>query len=152
MGIPTNSEPIVNPEETDLSELPNVSEQDENESFAIVGIGASAGGLEPFTQLLKNIPPDIGMGFVLVQHLAPDHESHLGEILQHSTQMPVAQASDGMKIEPNSVYVIPPNVMMTLDQGVLKLEPRQKVRGKYMVIDEFFSSLAADRGDRKSVV
>ena len=148
MGIPTNSEPIVNPEETDLSELPNVSEQDENESFAIVGIGASAGGLEPFTQLLKNIPPDIGMGFVLVQHLAPDHESHLGEILQHSTQMPVAQASDGMKIEPNSVYVIPPNVMMTLDQGVLKLEPRQKVRGKYMVIDEFFSSLAADRGSQ----
>ena len=148
MGIPTNSEPIVNPEETDLSELPNVSEQDENESFAIVGIGASAGGLEPFTQLLKNIPPDIGMGFVLVQHLAPDHESHLGEILQHSTQMPVAQAVDGMKVEPNSVYVIPPNVMMTLDQGVLKLEPRQKVRGKYMVIDEFFSSLAADRGSQ----
>ena len=148
MEIPINSEPIVNPEETDLSELPNVSEQDENESFAIVGIGASAGGLEPFTQLLKNIPTNIGMGFVLVQHLAPDHESHLGEILQHSTQMPVAQASDGMKIEPNSVYVIPPNVMMTLEQGVLKLEPRQKVRGKYMVIDEFFSSLAADRGSQ----
>ena len=143
-----NSEPVLNPEETDLSESPNISEQDENESFAIVGIGASAGGLEPFTQLLKNIPPDIGMGFVLVQHLAPDHESHLGEILQHSTQMPVAQAVDGMKIEPNSVYVIPPNVMMTLDQGVLKLEPRQKVRGKYMVIDEFFSSLAADRGSQ----
>ena len=148
MGIPMNSEPVLNPEETDLSESPNISEQDENESFAIVGIGASAGGLEPFTQLLKNIPPDIGMGFVLVQHLAPDHESHLGEILQHSTQMPVAQAGDGMKIEPNSVYVIPPNVMMTLDQGVLKLEPRQKVRGKYMVIDEFFSSLAADRGSQ----
>ena len=148
MGIPMNSEPVLNPEETDLSESPNISEQDENESFAIVGIGASAGGLEPFTQLLKNIPPDIGMGFVLVQHLAPDHESHLGEILQHSTQMPVAQASDGMKIEPNSVYVIPPNAMMTLDQGVLKLEPRQKVRGKYMVIDEFFSSLAADRGSQ----
>ena len=143
-----NSEPVLNPEGTDLSESPNISEQDENESFAIVGIGASAGGLEPFTQLLKNIPPDIGMGFVLVQHLAPDHESHLGEILQHSTQMPVAQAGDGMKIEPNSVYVIPPNAMMTLDQGVLKLEPRQKVRGKYMVIDEFFSSLAADRGSQ----
>jgi len=161
MEIPMNSEPVFTPEEIDLSELPNisgqVSEQDghessAHESFAIVGIGASAGGLEAFTQILKDIPPTIGMGFVLIQHLAPDHDSHLGEILQRSTQMTVTQASDGMKVEPNSVYVIPPNTLMTLDQGILRLEPRQRVRGRYMAIDEFFSSLAADRGSQAIAV
>ena len=127
-----------------LPELP----QSNREYFAIAAIGASAGGLEAFTQLLTNLPPDIGMGFVLIQHLAPDHDSQLSEILQKTTQMPVHQAQEGMRIAPNNVYVIPPNSLMTLDQGILKLEPRRRVRGKYMAINGFFSSLAADRGSQ----
>ena len=124
------------------------SGEDKRECFAIAGIGASAGGLEAFTQILRNLPTDTGMGFVLIQHLAPLHDSQLSNILQHSTDMPVHEASEGMRIAPNSVYVIPPNTLMTIDQGILKLEPRHKVRGKYMVIDGFFSSLAADRGNQ----
>jgi two-component system CheB/CheR fusion protein len=122
------------------------------ESFPIAAIGASAGGLDAFTQLLKNLPSDTGMGFVLIQHLAPEHDSQLSEILRRTTEMPVNEAQEGMRIVPNSVYVIPPNTLMTLEQGILRLEPRRKVRGKYMVIDGFFSSLAADRGEQAIAV
>ena len=133
---------------TNSSDLSQESQQNSQECFAIAAIGASAGGLQAFTQLLRNLPDDIGMGFVLIQHLAPDHDSRLSEILQKTTRMPVNQAQEGMKIVPNNVYVIPPNTLMTLDQGLLKCEPRRQVRGKYMAIDGFFSSLAADRGSQ----
>jgi two-component system CheB/CheR fusion protein len=108
----------------------------------IVGIGASAGGLEAFTQILQNLPNNTGMGFVLIQHLAPQHDSQLSEILRNVVQMPVNEAREGMKILPNHVYIIPPNTLMTLEQGVLRLEPRRRVKGRYMVIDGFFKSLA----------
>ena len=122
------------------------------DSFPIAAIGASAGGLEAFTELLANLPNDTGMGFVLIQHLAPEHDSQLSAILRRTTTMPVNQAQEGMRIVPNSVYVIPPNTLMTLEQGILRLEPRRKVRGKFMVIDGFFSSLAADRGENAIAV
>jgi two-component system CheB/CheR fusion protein len=120
--------------------------------FPIVAIGASAGGLEVFTQILRALPINTGMGFVLIQHLAPQHDSQLSEILSNTTSMPVNEAVEGTRIEPNSVYVIPPNTLMTLEQGVLKLEPRRRVKGKYMVIDGFFSSLASDCGHRAIAV
>jgi two-component system CheB/CheR fusion protein len=92
-----------------------------NEAFPIVGIGASAGGLEAFTQLLKHLPADTGMGFVLVQHLDPDHESALVQILARVTSMPVREVEDELRIVPNHVYIIPPNTDMATAQGVLKL-------------------------------
>lgn len=92
------------------------------------------------------------MGFVLLQHLAPQHDSQLSEILRSSTKMPVNEAKEGMRIMPNSVYVIPPNTSMTLEQGLLRLEPRHRFKGKYMVINEFFSSLAADRKEKSIAV
>lgn len=116
------------------------------ELFPIVGIGASAGGLEAFTQLLSNLPIDTGMGFVLVQHLDPNHKSLLTEILSKTTQMPVSEVKDGMVVEPNHVYVIPPNTTMMLSQGGLRLTPRAKNRRPSMSVDGFFNSLAADRG------
>ena len=134
------------------SDLSLEIEPELQESFPIAAIGASAGGLDAFTQLLKNLPIDTGMGFVLIQHLAPEHESQLSEILRRTTEMPVNQAQEGMRIVPNNVYVIPPNTLMTLEQGILRLEPRRRVRGKYMVIDGFFSSLAADRGENAIAV
>ena len=137
---------------TNSSDLSQESQQNSQECFAIAAIGASAGGLQAFTQLLRNLPDDICMGFVLIQHLAPDHDSRLSEILQKTTRMPVNQAQEGMKIVPNNVYVIPPNTLMTLDQGLLKCEPRRQVRGKYMAIDGFFSSLAADRGSQSIAI
>ncbi len=135
-------------ESKDFSE----SEQALQECSAIVAIGASAGGLEVFTQILEGLPVDTGMGFVLLQHLAPQHDSQLSEILRRSTKMPVNQAREGMRIMPNSVYIIPPNTSMTVEQGILRLEPRHRVKGKYMVIDEFFSSLAADRKEKSIAV
>ena len=77
--------------------------------FPVVGIGASAGGLEAFTLLLKALPPDTGMAFVLVQHMDPKHESLLYQLLSKATKMPVAQVADRMRLERNRVYVIPPN-------------------------------------------
>ena len=118
------------------------------ESFPVVGIGASAGGLEAFTQLLSHLPIDIGMAFVLVQHLDPTHKSLLSEILSRTTQMPVREVQDGMVVEPNHVYVIPSNTMMTSAQGVLRLTPRKNPRGVNMSIDGFFYSLAEDRGSK----
>ena len=116
--------------------------------FPVVGIAASAGGLEAFIQLLKNLPTDTGMAFVLIQHLAPDHKSLLSEILARSTQMPVNDAQDGMAVEPNHVYIIPADSKLLLVEGLLKLLPREKVEGKYMPADAIFYSLAVDRSNK----
>jgi two-component system CheB/CheR fusion protein len=138
-----NSESASNLDETLFSDLlPPSDEQSSQKCLKIVGIGASAGGLEAFTQILQNLPNNTGMGFVLIQHLAPQHDSQLSEILRNVVQMPVNEAREGMKILPNHVYIIPPNTLMTLEQGVLRLEPRRRVKGRYMVIDGFFKSLA----------
>src|SRR5579884_1576825 len=90
---------------------------------SIVGVGASAGGLEAFEQLLAALKEDSGMAFVLVQHLAPKHESILSELLSKSTRMPVVEVSDGIAVQPNHVYVIPPNADMSIVDGVLHLSP-----------------------------
>lgn len=119
-----------------------------NALFPVVGIAASAGGLEAFTDLISHLPTDTGMAFVLIQHLSPDYESLLSEILGRVTEMVVCQALDQMMIEPNKVYVIPPNTQMTLRNGMLHLAPRQKISGKYMPGDTFFSSLAAEQGNK----
>jgi two-component system CheB/CheR fusion protein len=115
-------------------------------SFPIVGVGASAGGLEAFRQLLEHLPTDTGMAFVLIQHLDPNHESILPEILARSTRMPVRQVTEGMALERNHVFVIPPNTNMAVVDGVLALEPRQVTRGLHMPIDYFFRSLAKVQG------
>ncbi len=110
----------------------------------MVGIGASAGGLEASTQLLRRLPADTGMAFVLVQHLDPTHQSALAEILSRVCAMHVSEVKDGMRVQPNRVYVIPPNAEMTLLRGTLKLEPRA-AGGWHLPIDYFFRSLAEDQ-------
>lgn len=114
--------------------------------FPIVGIGASAGGLEAFGQLLSALPADTGMAFVLVQHLDPLHESLLPELLAGRCSMPVLTVHDGLKVQPNSVYVIPPNSSMELTDGVLSLVTREP--GLHLPIDTFFRSLARVQGSR----
>ena len=113
--------------------------------FPIVGIGASAGGLEAFLALFKHLPVDTGMAFVVVQHLDPHRENKLTEILARATRMPVCEAENKMKVEPNRVYVIPFNKGITIGNGRLKLIRRND---SHMVIDEFFSALAKDQGKR----
>ena len=115
-------------------------------------MAASAGGLEAYQQLLSHLPTDTGMAFVLISHLAPYTKSLLTEILARATQMPVHEVQDGMSIEPNCVYAIPPNTEMTVSNGVLQLSPRQMVAGKYMPGDAFFISLAIDYGRKAMAV
>src|ERR1700687_884575 len=114
--------------------------------FPIVGIGASAGGLDAFTQLLQALPNSTGMAFVLVQHLDPHHGSQLPEILGASTGMPVRTVIDGMPVRPDEVFVIPPNATMILEDGVLRLDDRKP--GLHLPIDAFFESLARVQGGR----
>lgn len=115
-------------------------------SFPIIGIGASAGGLEAFTQLLKHLPLNTGMAFVLVQHLSSEHESMLSDILSRSTKIPINEVQDGMQVKPDHVYVIPANMNMTVLNRVLNLRPR--VSELHMPIDTFFISLAEDQNNK----
>lgn len=117
-------------------------------TFPVVGIGASAGGLEAFSQVLRALPPDTGMAFVLVQHLAPLHESILPTLLAKETAMKVSEIVDGMPVEADHVYVIPPNVNLAILHGVLHLMPRSELRGQHLAVDYFFRSLAEDMGSR----
>ncbi|MGZ8214898.1 MAG: chemotaxis protein CheB, partial [Methylosarcina sp.] len=114
-------------------------------NFRIVGIGASAGGLEAFEQFFQLMAPDSGMAFVLVPHLDPTHGSLLTEILQRSTRMQVVEAQDQVTVNPNCIYIIPPNSSMGISQGKLQLSVPTVPRGQRLAIDGFLRSLADDR-------
>lgn len=122
--------------------LQDISETKVEEEFPIVGIGASAGGLDPIRKLLENLPVDMGMSFVVIQHLASGQESMLPEILSRSTKMNVLQVEDGMKVKQNQVYVITPGTTMTLKNGFLNLVPKGVA---LKPINDFFNSLASER-------
>ena len=113
--------------------------------FPVVGVGASAGGLEAFTEFLRSLPVDTDMAFVLVQHLTPSHPSSLSEILSRATRMTVTEVQDEPEVEPNCVYVIPPDRSMIIADGALHLLPRD-VGGAPRPIDKFFRSLAEEQG------
>src|SRR5262245_42381925 len=116
--------------------------------FPIVGIGASAGGLEAFKQLLEHLPTDTGMAFIILQHLDPKRESILSELLSTATDMPVKEVTNDLRVEPDHVYVMPSNTNMTIARGVLRLEPREETRGRRRPIDYFLRSLADENGSR----
>ncbi|TXD85227.1 PAS domain S-box protein [Subsaximicrobium wynnwilliamsii] len=111
------------------------------QNFPIVGIGASAGGLDAFKKLLSAIPESSGMAYVLVQHLDPSHESMLPEILQRVTKIPVHEITEDMHLAPEHIYIIPSNKILTSTDGVLQLAPRDK-KILNLSIDIFFTSLA----------
>jgi two-component system CheB/CheR fusion protein len=113
----------------------------------IVGIGASAGGLEAFKTFFAHMPADSELAFVLVQHLAPDHTSLLAELIGRSTTMRVLEAANGMRVAPRHVYVIPPNATLTIADGVLQVRKPAPPREHRWPINTFFTSLAEDQGD-----
>lgn len=120
----------------------------ESKAFPIVGIGASAGGLEAYSKLLEALPVDTGMAFVVVQHLAPGQSSMLSEILSRSTKMPVVQVEDEPEVAPNHIYVIPPGRGMIISGGHLKLVTQTENRAHVRTIDGFLRSLAGDQSHR----
>src|SRR3989449_11666273 len=127
--------PVVPPPKTPSES----AEKPGKPSFPIAGVGSSAGGLEAFKQLLHTLPVDTGMGFVLVQHLAPTHASNLAEILSRSTRMTVMEVRDESRVIPNHVFVIPPDRNMIISGGTLQLRPRES-SGLHRSIDYFFRS------------
>lgn len=114
----------------------------------VVGIGASAGGLEALRKLFGAMPPKTGLVFVVVVHLDPDHRSHMPELLAHATRLAVHQARDRQPLEVDHVYVIPPNHTLTVDGGLIRLQEVADRRGLHGSIDIFFRSLATAEGDR----
>ena len=116
--------------------------QKASQKFPVVGIGASAGGLDAFRKLLKAIPQDSGMAYVIVQHLSPDHDSKLTEILAQSTNIPVHEIINNINLVPNHIYIIPENHNLITYDGVLQLEKRSRNKLKNNTIDIFFESLA----------
>src|SRR5262245_5133775 len=108
----------------------------------VVGVGASAGGLEAFSQLLSALPALQNVAIIFVQHLSPQHESALQGLLSTKTSLTVVQVVEGMRVEPQHVYVIPPNVQMGVTDGVLHLLPRPFDRTQFTPIDFFLQSLA----------
>jgi two-component system CheB/CheR fusion protein len=134
----------------DSAALPDVADGSARDlprsSPTIVGIGASAGGLEAFSRLIGELPRDTGLAYVLVQHLDPRHDSMLPELLGRSAAVPVVQAAERMTIEADHAYVIPPNVTMTVADGHLRLVQRQESESPHFSIDAFLRSLAEVHG------
>ena len=133
---------------TELQVLGNNAKRIEPNQFKIVGIGASAGGLEALKQFFENMPPDSGLAFVIVQHLDPNHFGMMPELLQRITKMKVLQATEKLKVKPNCVYVIPPNKSLTILNGVLYLFNPIESHGLRLPVDIFFKSLALDMLDK----
>ena len=121
-------------------------------TFPVVGIGASAGGLAAFQAFFEALPARPGMAFVLVQHLSPDHESALAEIVQQRTQMAVRQVDDHPVVEADCVYVIPPGKHLEIEDGRLRLVELRRDRGRPTAVDHFFRTLAQDVGERAVAV
>lgn len=110
--------------------------------FLIVGIGASAGGIQAIKRFFEHVPPDTGMAFVVVLHMSPDHESHLAEVLQVSARIPVNQVQERVRVEPNRVYVIPPHRSLSLDDGYLAVSEVTRFEERRAPVDIFFRTLA----------
>jgi two-component system, chemotaxis family, CheB/CheR fusion protein len=125
------------------------SQNQDGMTIPVAGVGASAGGLEAFCSLLVHLPANADLAFVFVQHLDPKHHSNLTEILGKVSPIPVLQAADGMQIEPNHLYVIPPDTGLELAGRVLRITPRAPASaGPHMPIDHFLRSLAKECGSR----
>ncbi len=112
----------------------------------IVGIGASAGGLEAFEAFFTAMPADAGLAFILVPHLDPTHSSIMPELIRKRTTMRVLQIADGMHVEANTVYVVPPNQNLSILNGTLQLMELLRPRGAHLPIDGFLRALALDQG------
>ena len=127
-------------------------DSDDAREFYIVGVGASAGGLEALERMFKNVSIDTGMAFVVVQHLSPDFKSVMDELLSRHTAMTIHRVEDGMPVEPNSVYLIPPKKEMIISDGRLLLTDRDPDQASHHPIDDFFRSLAHDAGSNAIAV
>lgn len=148
----SESLPAANDSPPDRLAEPIDVEQPPRLAFPVVGIGASAGGLESFIEFFKTMRPNSGMAFVLIQHLSPDRQSMVAEILSRHTTMDVREITDGMSVEPNHVYIIRPGHTVSIQEGHLHLGASLAKPGHNRPIDDFFRSLAAEQRQRAIAV
>jgi two-component system, chemotaxis family, CheB/CheR fusion protein len=120
--------------------------------FLIVGIGASAGGIKALKEFFKNVPAATGMAYVVILHLSPDFESNLAEILQVSASIPVTQVKGKVKVEPNHIYVIPPNKSLSTNDGFLSVSEIKRIEERRAPVDIFFRTLAQSHHSRAVTV
>ncbi len=119
-----------------------------NSPLYVVGIGASAGGLESLEKLFRNLPTDTGMAFVVLQHLSPDFKSMMLELLGRDTTMTIHRAEDGMLLEADSIYLLPPRKEMVIEDGRLRVTDKDRSKGLALPIDLFLESLARECGSQ----
>jgi two-component system CheB/CheR fusion protein len=137
------------PKQSPIKKKKNTAETSSSgNSFYIVGIGASAGGLDALERFFQNMPENSGMAFIVVSHLDPNHISIMPELIQKSTKMKLFQAEDGMLVEPDHVYVAPANRDLAILHGTIQLIEPLEAHGFRLPIDYFFKSLSADIGDK----
>ncbi len=120
----------------------------DGKDFLIAGIGASAGGIQALKEFFENVPADSGVAYVVILHLSPDHESRLAEVLQATAQIPVTQVKEKVKVEPNHVYVVPPNQHLEMLDGHIGVEPNTSVEERRAPVDIFFRTLAESHRSR----
>ena len=116
--------------------------------FLIVGLGGSAGAISSFRDFFSNVPPDSGIAYVVILHLSPEHDSRLAEVLQNAASIPVSQVRDRVRVEPNRVYVIPPNHSLAMSDGLLVLSQIATFEERRAPIDIFFRTLAEHHESR----
>src|SRR6185295_18871983 len=133
--------PFVNPASVSPTKM-----QESPSRLQVVGIGASAGGLESLEQFFANLPPNPGMAFVVVQHLSPDFRSMMDELLSRHSDMPVTLAEHDIEVQPNHVYLLPPKKEITIQNRRLLLSEKERIHGLTLPIDHFLRSLAQDVG------
>jgi chemotaxis methyl-accepting protein methylase len=148
MTMKKTSKPKRQPKKTAKVARPEIAVAPAKVAFPIIGIGASAGGLEALEQFLGHVPAGCGMAFVIVQHLDPTRKGIMSQLLQRATNMRVTQVKDGTQVQPDCVYVIPPNKDLSILHGVLHLLAPSAPRGLRLPIDFFFRSLAQDQQER----
>lgn len=122
------------------------------EEFLIAGLGASAGGIQAFQDFFRQVPPKSGIAYVVILHLSPDHDSKLAQVLQATTKMPVTQVNEKVKVEPDNVYVVPPNQHLTMNDGHIIVSPNTQVEERRAPIDIFFRTLAEEHDARAIAV
>jgi hypothetical protein len=120
--------------------------------FLVVGIGASAGGIQALKQFFENVRPNSGIAYVVILHLSPDHESKLAEILQIASRIPVTQVNEAVAVKPDQVYVVPPNKSMTMSDGHINILPLSTIEERRAPVDIFIRTLADSHGPRSVAV
>jgi chemotaxis response regulator CheB len=133
---------------SDLSPNQPINQQLSSSDLLVVGIGASAGGIQALKEFFENVPADSGMAYVVILHLSPDHDSQLAEVLQNVAAIPVTKVVEKVKIEANHVYVVPPNQHLTMEDGFVLASPNLYMEERRAPVDIFFRTLAETHGPR----